>query len=203
MKAFLWCWPAPSQGHRLCLGCIHTLPAASRSYNRLRQKGRNLYGYTVFPINPPSLPRLLFPSSIHNMLDNEMHLREWRITGAGETQHTLASLATWQSSFQLIMNCWSSIIVRRHVLKPQRHQGWIDWFFLAGNTTFLFMHRNFNPFFYWLLATWQRSHQTGRDSTRNMIQCSYCSDETVILLVWSINANQLQQTDEPRNLNIH
>lgn len=38
MKPSLWYWPAPSQGHRLCLGCTHTLPAASQSYNRLWQK---------------------------------------------------------------------------------------------------------------------------------------------------------------------
>lgn len=50
MKASLWYWPAPSRGHRPCLGCTHMLPAASQSYNHLmRQKGRIVYGYTVFP----------------------------------------------------------------------------------------------------------------------------------------------------------
>lgn len=34
-EASLSCWPAPSRGHRPFLGCSHTLPAASQSYNRL------------------------------------------------------------------------------------------------------------------------------------------------------------------------
>lgn len=50
MKASLWYWPAPSQGHRLCLGCTRMLPAASQSYNRLRQKEEMYMVIQFFPL---------------------------------------------------------------------------------------------------------------------------------------------------------
>ena len=52
MEVSLWCCSAPSQGRRLGLGCSRTPPAASRSYNRLRQKkGKTFIWLYTFPIN--------------------------------------------------------------------------------------------------------------------------------------------------------
>lgn len=84
MKSSPWSWPAPSQGHHLCLGCIHTLPVASQSYNRLWTKKKKEEIYMVIQFF--SLPRssnewiyklnsslfLFFPAGIHNAICQTM-----------------------------------------------------------------------------------------------------------------------------------
>lgn len=50
MKASLWCWPVPSQGHHPCLGCTRTLTVASQNHNRLWKKEEIYIAFAACPL---------------------------------------------------------------------------------------------------------------------------------------------------------